>query len=191
MQDYHDKDIKALFSNAINLFNALGSWIYGGASPKIIYPELQLFIKKANNCSAESFTHLLGYINWEGNNLYKILEDRQWIEDHYYESFTLRKSNDVTTGMFFMWRLGWLIVSMKDVSKENNIPNLLQPLKTFESLFDAFGAWIFNQQELINITQSFQEFEKMLETKLDTVFDELLEEANKMRSNIAKFLQKL
>ena len=51
LQEHGDKDIEALFSDAVNLFNALGSWIYGGTSPKIIYPVLQVFAKKANNSS--------------------------------------------------------------------------------------------------------------------------------------------
>lgn len=90
LQEFSNKDIEALFSNAIDLFNALGSWKYSGTSPKIVYPELQTFIKKANECSAENFSPLLDYINCVGNKLYKILEDNNWIEDHYYESFTLR-----------------------------------------------------------------------------------------------------
>jgi hypothetical protein len=191
LQEYGDKDIEALFSDAINLFNALGSWIYGGTSPKIIYPVLQVFIKNANDSSTESFSHLLNYINWMGNNLYKNLEDNQWIEEHYYESFTIRKSNEITTGLFFMWRIGWLIVSMKDISKEKKVPNLLQPLKTLDTLFDAFGGWIFNQEGLTNITQSFQEFEKIFEMEFPPIYDEVLEETNKTRNNIAKFLQKL
>lgn len=191
LQKYPDKDIEALFSNAVDLFNALGSWIYGGASPKIIYPELKLFIKNANNCSVESFTHFLDYINWLGNNLFKILEDNQWIQEHYYESFTIRKSNDVTTGLFFMWRIGWLIASIKDISKGNEVLNLLQLLKTLDTLFDGFGGWIFNQEGLTNITLYFHEFEKMLKMEFASEYDELLEEANKTRNNIANFIQKL
>lgn len=191
LQEHGDKDIEALFSDAINLFNALGSWIYGGTSPKIIYPILQVFVKNANNSSAESFSYLLNYINWMGNNLYKILEDNHWIEEHHYESFTIRKSNEITTGLFFMWRIGWLIVSMKDIAKENKVPNLLQPLKTLDALFNAFGGWVFNQEGLTNITQSFQEFEKMFEMEFAPIYDEVLEETNKTRNNIAKFLQKL
>ena len=191
LQENDDKDFEALFSNAINLFNALGSWIYGGTSPKIIYPELQAFIKKANNSNTESFSDLLNYINWMGNNLYKNLDDNQWIEKHYYESFTIRKSNEISTGLFFMWRIGWLIMSIKDVSEENKVPNRLPPLKTLDALFNAFGAWIFNQEGLTNITQSFQEFEKIFEMKFTSIYDELLEEANKTRNNIAKFLQEL
>ena len=191
LQESDDKDIEVLFSSAIDLFNSLGSWIYGGTSPKIIYPVLQVFVKNANNSSAESFLPLLDYINWLGNILYKILEDNQWIEEHYYESFTIRKSNDITTGLFFMWRLGWLIVSMKDISKENMVPNLLQLLNTMDALFDAFGGWIFNQEGLTNITLSFPEFEKMLKMEFNSEYDKMLEEANKTRNNIAKFLQKL
>jgi len=191
LQEHDQKDIEALFSDAINLFNALGSWIYGGTSPKIVYPVLQVFVKNANNSSAESFSHLLNYISWMGNNLYKILEDNQWIEEHHYESFTIRKSNEITTGLFFMWRIGWLIVSMKDISKENKVPNMIQPLKTLNALFDAFGGWVFNHEGLTNITQSFQEFEKIFEMDLAPIYDEVLEETNKTRNNIAKFLQKL
>lgn len=74
LQDQEDNEIKDLFSNAIDVFNALGSWVYGGTSPKIVYPELILFVKKANINTTENFLHLLDYINWVGNNLYKILE---------------------------------------------------------------------------------------------------------------------
>jgi len=191
LQDHDDKEIENLFSNAVDVFNALGSWIYGGASPKIIYPVLQIFIKKANTNNAENFSHILDSINWLGNNLYKILKDNQWIEDHYYGSFTIRKSNDVTTGLFFMWRLGWLIVSTKDISKKHTVPNMLQSLKIVNTLFDAFGGWIFNQEGLTNITQSFKEFEKIFEMEFAPIYDEILEETNKTRNNIAKFLQKL
>lgn len=191
LQEDDDKDIQVLFSNAVDLFNALGSWIFGGTSPKIIFPVLQVFVKNANNCSAESFSHLLDYINWLGNNLYKILKDNQWIEEHYFESFTIRKSNDVTTGLFFMWRLGWLIMSMKDISKENTVPNIQKSLKILNTLFDAFGGWIFNQEGLTNITQSFKEFEKIFEMDFTLKYDEILEESNKTRNNIDKFLQEL
>ncbi len=190
LQDHDDKEIKALFEDAINVFNALGSWVYGGTSPKIVYPELQLFIKKANNSNTESFSLLLDYINWVGNTIYKLLEDNQWIEDHYYESFTLEQSNDVTTGLMFTWRIGWLIVSIKDISKENEDPMLLQTLKTFDNLFDAFGGWVYNQEDLINVTQNLQEFESIFEEKFSPIYDEILEEARKTTENIAKFLHK-
>ena len=191
LQEHGDKDIEALFSDAVNLFNALGSWIYGGTSPKIIYPVLQEFVKNANKSSAESFLHLLTYINGMGNNLYTILKDNHWIEEHHYESFTIRKSNEITTGLFFMWRIGWLIMRIKDISKENEVPNLLQPLKTLDALFDAFGGWVFNQEGLTNITLIFQEFEKILKMEFDSEYDEVLEEANKTRNNIANFLKEL
>jgi len=190
LQDHDDKEIKALFEDAINVFNALGSWVYGGTSPKIVYPELQLFIKKANNSNTESISLLLDYINWVGNTIYKILEDNQWIEDHYYESFTLEQSNDVTTGLLFMWRIGWLLVSIKDTSKENEDSMLLQNLKPFDNLFDAFGGWVFNREDLINVTQSLQKFESIFEEKFSPIHDEILEEARNTTENIAKFLHK-
>ncbi len=90
-----------------------------------------------------------------------------------------------------MWRLGWLIMNMKDILKKHTVPNMLQPLKILNTLFDAFGGWIFNQEGLTNITQSFKEFEKVFEMEFAPVFDEILEESNKTRNNIAKFLQKL
>ena len=190
LQEFSNKDIEALFSNVIDLFNALGSWKYSGASPKIVYPELQTFIKKANECSAENFSPLLDYINCVGNKLYKILEDNNWIEDNYYESFTLRKSNDITTGLFFMWRLGWLIERMKDISKEKKPTNLLQSFKILETLFDAFGRWIYNQEGVSNIAHSIKEFEKLPDKELYMDYDEIVEEALKTRDNIVKFLQK-
>ena len=191
LQDHDDKEIEALFSNAIDVFNALGSWVYGGCSPKIVYPDLQLFVNKANISTTENFSHLLDYINWVGNELYKLLEENQWIEEHYYESFTLKQSNDVTTGLLFMWRLGWLIEKMKDISKENNAPTLLQSYEIFNNLFDAFGRWIYNQEGLINITRSFHVFKKIFEAKFDPVYNELLEETKNTKENIAKFLQNL
>ena len=42
-------------------------------------------------------------------------------------------------------------MSIKDISKENTVPNILQLLKTLDGLFDAFGRWIFNQEGLPNI----------------------------------------
>ncbi|MHA2289441.1 MAG: hypothetical protein ACXABG_11710 [Promethearchaeota archaeon] len=190
LQEFNNKDIEALFSNAIDLFNALGSWIYGETSPKIIYPELQIFIKKANNCSAENFSDLLDYINCAGNKIYKIIEYNQWIEDHYYESFTIRKSNEVTTGLFFMWRLGWLIVRLKDSSKGKMSENVLLLFKILENLFNAIGGWIYNQDGVTNIAQINKEFEKLHDIKLDMDYTEILEEAMKTRENIAKFLEK-
>lgn len=191
LQDHDDKKIKNLFSNAVDVFNALGSWRYGGTSPKIVYPDLQLFVKKANSNIAEKFSHLLDYINWTGNNLYKILEENQWIEEHYYESFTLKQTNYITTGLFFMWRLGWLNVRISDVLNENHVPILPHLPKAFDNLFDAFGEWIYCQQGIITVTQSFQKLENLLEEKYDPLYDEILEEANNTRNNIAKFLEKL
>jgi hypothetical protein len=191
LEDHDNKEIEDLFSNAVDLFNSLGSWIYGGISPKIVYPELQLFVRKANTTSAESFSHLLNYINWMGNILFKILEDNQWIEEYYYESFTLKQSNEVTTGLLFMWRLGWLIVKIKEISDENNISLGLQFLNAFDNLFDAFGEWIFHQEDLVNITQRFQQFEKILGKEIDPLYAEIIEEAKNTRKNIAKFLQTL
>ena len=80
---------------------------------------------------------------------------------------------------------------IKDISKENEVPNLLQPLKTLDPLFDAFGGWFFNQEGLTNITLIFQEFEKILKMEFDSEYDEVLEEANKTRNNIANFLKEL
>ena len=191
MQENDDKDFEALFSNAINLCNALGSWIYGETSPKIVYPALQTFIKSANDSTAEDFSEILDYINALGNKLYKLLEENNWIEDHYYESFTLRKTNDITTGLLFMWRLGWLIVRIKDISKEKASTNLFQLFKILENLFDSFGGWIYNQEGVTNIAQRNKEFEKLHDIKLDMDYDEIVEEAMKMRENIAKFLEKL
>ena len=76
LQDQDNKVIEELFSNAIDLFNALGSYIYGGNSPKVMYPELQMFVRKANTNTVESFSNHLKYINWVSNNLFIILEDK-------------------------------------------------------------------------------------------------------------------
>jgi hypothetical protein len=191
LQEYEKKEVEDLFSNAIDLFNALGSWIYGGASPKIIYPELQLFIRKTNSIKAENFSLLIDYINWAGNTLFETLENNQWIEEHYYESYTLKKSNDVTTGLFFMWRLGWLIVRIKEISDENKIlPDYLNST-AFHKLFDAFGAWIYHQEEINNINRSFQEFKTLFDESYNPLYEHVLEEAKKTRDNIAKFLREL
>jgi hypothetical protein len=191
LQEYEDKNIETLFSNAIDLFNALGSWIYGNSSPKIIYPDLKIFVKKANDVSTQNFSHLLDYINWSGNQLYKILEHNQWIEEHYYESFTLRKSDEITTGLFFMWRIGMLIVKIEDITNENKKSLPLNMLNSFTDLFDAFGKWIYHQEEFSNIASNLQMFQKILELEHDPLFDEMIVEAKNMRKNIAKFLQKI
>lgn len=191
LEDHDDKEIEVLFSNAIDVFNALGSWVYGGCSPKIVYPNLRLFVKKANVSTTENFSPLLDYINSIGNGLYKLLDENQWVEDHYYESFTLKQSNDLTAGLLFMWRLGWLLVNMKDISKENNASTLLQSYEIFDDLFDAFGGWIYNQEGLINITRSFNEFKRIFEAKFDPEYNELLDETKNTIENIAKFLQRL
>jgi len=68
--------IEELFSNAVILFIALGTYIYGDNSPKVVYPELQTFVRKANTNTVESFSNHLKYINWVSNNLFIILEDK-------------------------------------------------------------------------------------------------------------------
>jgi hypothetical protein len=191
LQNQDNKGIEDLFSSSVDLFNALGSYVYGGNSPKIVYPELQLFVRKANTTTAESFSNHLEYINWVSNNLFKILEYNHWIEEHYYESYTLKQNNDVTTGLFFMWRLGWLSAKITDLSNENNIPLPLLLQNAFSNLFDAFGEWIYHQKELINITQMLHQFEKLLATEFNPLYNEILEEAKNSRKNIAKFLQTL
>jgi len=90
-----------------------------------------------------------------------------------------------------MWRLGWLIVRIKDISKEKASTNLFQLFKILENLFDSFGGWIYNQEGVTNIAQRNKEFEKLHDIKLDMDYDEIVEEAMKMRENIAKFLEKL
>ncbi|MFX0048725.1 MAG: hypothetical protein ACFE8G_11235 [Candidatus Hermodarchaeota archaeon] len=191
LQGHDDKNIEGLFSIAIDLFNALGSWIYGGISPKIVYPVLQLFVKKSNASTAESFSHLLGYINWNSKNLYKILENNQWIEEPCYENYTLKKSNDVTTGLFFMWRLGRLIVEMTDISNEKDIPIPKHVQNALNDLFDAFGNWIYHQEGIVSVTQSLQRFENLFGEEFDPLYDGILEEIIDTRKNIAKFLQNL
>lgn len=191
LQDHEDKQIEELFSNAVDLFNALGSWVYGGASPKIVYPVLQLFVRNANTANNENFSDLLGYINWMGNSLFKVLEENELIEDHYYESFTLKQSNNVTTGLMFMWRLGWLNEKIKEISNENGVPILLQVQNVQNNLFDAFGKWIYHQEEIFNISQSLQQLEKLVGEKSNSIYDELLEETRKTSNNVVKFLQKL
>ena len=89
-----------------------------------------------------------------------------------------------------MWRLGWLIVNIKNASKENNDPIFLQSLKAFDNLFDAFGGWIYNKEKHIHIIQSFQEFEKIFGEEFNSSYDEIMEEAKKTLDNIGKFLQK-
>ena len=191
LQEFNHKDIEILFSNAIDVFNALGSWKYGKTSPKIVYPELQIFIKKANDCSAENFSDLLSYINRVGNKLYKILEDNQWIQNHYYESFTIKKTDEITTGLFFMWRLGWLIVRIKDISNGKMSKNSLLLFKSLKNLFDALGGWIYNQDEVSKITQRNKELEKLRNIKFHSDYDDLIEETKKTCRNIANFLEKL
>jgi hypothetical protein len=191
LQEFNNKDIETLFSNAIDLFNALGSWIYGETSPKIVYPELKIFISEANNCFAENFPELLDYINWVGNELHKILEYNQWIEDHYFESFTIRKSDEITTGLFFMWRLGWLIVRILDISREKKIKNPLQSIKILGALFDAIGGWIYNNEELTNIAKSIKNFDNLTVKEFGADYEEIIAEALKTRDNITKFLEKL
>lgn len=191
LQSINNKEIEDLFSNSVDLFNALGSWVYGGGSPKIVFPELQLFVEKANTTTAECFSQLLEYINCVCNALYKILEENQWIEEHYYESYTLKQSNDITTGLLFMWRLGWLNVKIKDISNENNIPLPFQLQNAFIKLFDALGGWIYHQEELINITRRNRQFERLILTEFETLYDEVLEEAKRTSNNIKKFFKKL
>ncbi len=191
LQDHKDKQIEDLFSNAVDLFNALGSWIYGGASPKIVYPELQLFVRNANTSNNENFSDFLSYINWMGNTLFKMLEENELIEDHYYESFTLRQSNNATTGLMFMWRLGWLTENIKEIATEEEVPILLQIQNAQANLFDAFGKWIYHQEEIFNITQSLKQLEKLVGENCNSIYDELLEETRKTSINVAKFLQKL
>lgn len=191
MKDRNDKQIEDLFSYAVDLFNALGSWIYGEASPKIVYPELQLFVKKANTANTEDFLILLNYINWVGSSLFKILEDNELIEDHYYESFTLKQSNDITTGLFFMWRLGWLYTNMREISSENKTEITPQFQVAFDNLYNAFGNWIYHQDGIVNLTPSNIQLEKVTRGKFDLIYDEILEELKKTCRNITKFLQTL
>lgn len=191
LQDRTDKQVEGLFSNAVDLFNALGSWIYGGASPKIVYPELHLFVRKANTIKTESFSNLLEYINWVGNSLFKILEDNELIEDHYYESFTLKQSNDITTGLLFMWRIGWLYINISEISNENNNQILPQFQVAFDNLYDALGNWIYHKEGILNLTQSFKQFEKVIGGKFDSIYNELMEETKNTCANLDKFLQKL
>lgn len=89
-----------------------------------------------------------------------------------------------------MWRLGWLIERMKDISKEKKPTNLLQSFKILEILFDAFGRWIYNQEGVTNIAHSIKEFEKLPDKELYMDYDEIVEEALKTSDNIVKFLQK-
>jgi hypothetical protein len=191
LQEHEDKQIEDLFSNAVDLFNALGSWIFGEASPKIVYPELQLFLRKANTANNENFSDFLEYINWMGNSLFKMLEENELIEDHYYESFTLKQSNDVTTGLMFMWRLGWLSEKIKEIANKDDVPILLQIQNAQANLFDSFGNWIYHQEETNNITRSLKQLEKLIGEKSNSIYDELVEETRKTSINVAKFLQKL
>jgi hypothetical protein len=150
-----------------------------------------LLVRKANSNIAEDFSHLLEYINWANNLLFKMLEKNQWIEEHYYESYTLKKSNDITTGLFFMWRIGWLILRITEISDDNKVPINLQIQNAFNNLFDALGKWIYHQEGLLSITKSFQEYETLFGQRFNQIYDEVLEEAERTRNNIAKFLQKL
>jgi hypothetical protein len=189
LQDHTNKDIEDLFSNAVDLFNALGSWIYGEASPNIVYPELQLFVRKANTGNTEDFLILLNYINWVGSSLFKILKDNKLIEDHYYESFTLKQSKDITTGLLFMWRLGWLYTNMREISSENKTEIAPQFQVAFGNLYNAFGNWIYHQDGIVNLTPSNIQFEKETRGKFDLIYNEILEEMKTTCRNITKFLQ--
>ncbi|NHJ22777.1 MAG: hypothetical protein EAX91_17670 [Candidatus Lokiarchaeota archaeon] len=190
LQDRTNKQIEDLFSYAVDLFNALGSWIYGGASPKIVYPVLQLFVKKANLTNNKSFSDLLEYINWLGNSLFKILKDNELIESYYYESFTLRQSNNVTTGLLFMWRIGCLNEILREKVEEDDIKILLQVQVAHANLFDAFGKWIYHQEEIFNITQSLEQLENLVGDNINPTYEDLLEETSKTCDNVSKFLQR-
>jgi hypothetical protein len=139
----------------------------------------------------EHFIGVLEYINWMSNSLLKILGTYELIEDHYYESFTLRQSNDITTGLLFMWRLGWLNENLKEEANEDDVPILLQVQNAQANLFDAFGKWIYHQEEISNISQSLKQLEKLVGEKINPTYDELLEETRKTSVNVTKFLQKL
>lgn len=183
--------IESLFNNATSLYNALGSWVFGGCSPKIVYPELKLLVKKADEIEVDDFSDIVGYIIWVGNGILKTMEKHQHIEEDYFESYTLKQDNDTNSGLILMWRLGWFTEKIMATSRAIEEPILLEPFKAFDNLFSAFGRWIFAQESVEELYRCFRGYEKALEIGKDPVFDVIMNEAKITSENTSRFLKKI
>ncbi|MFX0009329.1 MAG: hypothetical protein ACFE9R_03350, partial [Candidatus Hermodarchaeota archaeon] len=79
----------------------------------------------------------------------------------------------------------------REISSESNTEINPEFHVAFDNLYNAFGNWIYHQDGIVNLTQSNEQFEKVIEGKFDLICREVLEETKKTCRNITKFLQRL
>ena len=189
LNDNYNPKVDSLFSDATNLFNTLGSWVYGGRDGRIVYHALDLFLRKANFVKTESFSYLSDYIKYICEDLMNILKENHLVELNFYDTLSIRGEEDEQVGLLLIWRLGTQMINIIETSQNKNVPILLQPFQVFSKLFDALGKWIFSDYEISEISYVLEEFGKALGYKQNEVFHDIIDELKDLYHNVSQFLK--
>ncbi len=184
-----DEEVEALFTGATLLYHALCSWVFGEKSPKIVYPYLITFIKEANNVKNKDFSPFLDYINWVSEDLNKVLEENQMDDKAYVDTFTLNKDREKSGVILLLWRLGYFLGRIIDISQTNDIPILFDSFKSIQALFDALGDWVFGRGILQKIKVRFETFDHALQFEQDPAYHGIFKEVKITRDNIESFIK--
>lgn len=186
-----DEDVEALFTNATLLYNALCSWIFGEKSPNIVYPYLITFMKDANKVKNKDFSSILDYINWISEDLNIIFKDNEMDDEDYVDKFTLIEEREESGAVLLLWRLGYFLSSIIDISQSKDVPILFDSFKAIQALFDALGDWVFGKGILHKIKVRFETFDHALKFEQDTVYNGIFKEVKKTRDNIQSLINNI
>jgi len=186
-----NKKIDELFIDTTELFNALGSWVYGGRDAKIVYPYLKTFMENANDIKIKKFSYLLNYINYIGDDLLRILNENQRIDPNFYDTFSTSDLHDKMTGVLLMWRLGNLIIKTIELSEKKEVPILIQFFRSYDKIFDIYGKWLFTDYAISNISEPLKEFGTALDYKQEEAFNDIVKEGKIICKDISDFLKEL
>ncbi|MEJ2294417.1 MAG: hypothetical protein P8Y23_06560 [Candidatus Lokiarchaeota archaeon] len=172
--------IEDLFNTANLLYIGMGSWIFGMADGRIMYPLLRRFISLTNSFESETknIDYIVNYVNAFSNNLVIFLNDQGWTDSEYEEEPTFNISKMDQGTVMIMCSIGSAINTFFMTSRTEDIPLPFELLRALMQSFDAFGRWLFATINESEIKHLILEIKKRLSSTYNNVYETAILEAN-------------
>lgn len=184
-----DEEVEVLFTDAILLYNALCSWVFGEKSPEIVYSYLINFLNKAKKIKNKDFSSFLEYILLVSEDLKETLKEYKMDNEDFYDTFTLIQEREESGAVLLLWRLGYFLGRIIDISQTKEVPILLDSFQAIQAFFDALGDWVFGRGILQKIKVRFKTFDHALQFEQDPAYHGIFEEVKITRDNIESFIK--
>ena len=191
LDTHQDEKLEALFTDTTSLYSALSSWVFGEKSPEIVYPYLVTFLTNAKKIENKDFSSFLEYVLWISEDLKNILKEHKMDNEDFFDAFTLIEERADSGALILLWRLGYFLGRIMDISQSEEVPILLDSFKAIQALCDALGDWVFGKGILHKIKVRFKTFDHALQFEQDPAYHGIFEEVKITRDNIESFIKDL